>query len=106
MEVPFFISAAVLGALQPAIAEKPKTASRPSTPTAPGSAPPPRRFTSAAAAAPTTFSPAISKRCAEESSHGQEQSGKEEAEAGKADAGARRLPVRAAARAQPSGRKS
>jgi hypothetical protein len=59
MEVPFFIIAAVLGALQPASAEKPEDclsafdAHRARICTV-------GRFTNAAVAAPTTFSPAIS----------------------------------------------
>jgi Protein of unknown function (DUF1488) len=48
MDVPFFISAAVLGALQPASAEKPEDCLSAFAPTAPGSAPSPRRFTNGA----------------------------------------------------------
>ncbi len=61
IEVPFFIGADVLGALQPAMAAARTAASRLSMPTGPASAPSLRRSTAAAAAAPTIFSPAISE---------------------------------------------
>ena len=61
IEVPFFIGADVLGALQPAMAARPTAASRLSMPTGPASAPSPRRSTAAAAAAPTISAPAISR---------------------------------------------
>ena len=61
IEVPFFIGADVLGALQPAMAAAPDGCLRLSMPTGPASEPSPRRSTAVAAAAPTIFAPAISR---------------------------------------------